>query len=47
MQFISEKKQAELLDMAEVVEAVEEALQAYSEGQTENPLRHVLPFNEE
>lgn len=47
MQFISEQKQAELLDMAEVVEAVEEALQAYSEGQTENPLRHVLPFNEE
>lgn len=47
MQFISEQKQAELLDMAEVVKAVEEALQAYSEGQTKNPLRHVLPFNEE
>lgn len=47
MRFISEQQQADLLDMAEVVEAVEEALQAYSEGQTENPLRHVLPFNED
>ena len=47
MRFISEQQQTDLLDMAEVVEAVEEALQAYSEGQTENPLRHVLPFNED
>jgi len=47
VRFISEQQQTDLLDMAEVVEAVEEALQAYSEGQTENPLRHVLPFNED
>lgn len=47
MQYINEHKQAELLNMTEVVEAVEEALQAYSEGHTETPLRHVLPFNKE
>ncbi|WP_251518641.1 MULTISPECIES: ornithine cyclodeaminase family protein [Staphylococcus] len=47
MLFIDEQKQAELLNMKEVVDAVAESLQAYSEGKTETPLRYVLPFNED
>ena len=47
MQFIDAHEQAELLNMEEVVEAVAESLQAYSEGKTDTPLRYVLPFNED
>lgn len=47
MQFISADEQAKLLDMKEVVDAVAEALQAYSAGQTETPIRYSLPFNQD
>ena len=47
MKFIDAHEQAELLNMEEVVEAVAESLQAYSEGKTDTPLRYVLPFNED
>ncbi|WP_210138271.1 ornithine cyclodeaminase family protein [Staphylococcus sp. GDH8C109P] len=47
MQFIDAHEQAELLNMEEVVEAVAESLQAYSEGKTDTPLRYVLPFNKD
>ena len=35
MKFIDAHEQAELLNMEEVVEAVAESLQAYSEGKTD------------
>ena len=47
MKFIDAHEQAELLNMEEVVEAVAESLQAYSEGKTDTPLRYVLPFNKD
>ncbi|WP_210124202.1 MULTISPECIES: ornithine cyclodeaminase family protein [unclassified Staphylococcus] len=47
MKFIDAHEQAKLLNMEEVVEAVAESLQAYSEGKTDTPLRYVLPFNED
>lgn len=47
MQFISADEQAQLLDMKEVIAAVAEALQAYSAGQTETPIRYALPFNKD
>ena len=47
MRYLDEQTQAELLNMNEVIEEVGQALQAFSEGKTETPLRHVIPFNEE
>lgn len=46
MLFLSEQQQAELLNMKEVINEVANALQAYSEGKTENPLRYALDFND-
>lgn len=47
MRYIDAQEQAQLLNMGEVVEEVTKALEAYSEGKTDTPLRYSLPFNEE
>ena len=44
---LNEQDQQNLLDMKEVIEEVGHALQVFSEGKTETPLRYVLPFNKE
>lgn len=46
MRYIDAQEQAALLNMKEVVEAVADSLKAYSEGNTDTPLRYSLPFNE-
>lgn len=46
MQYLDEHTQAHLLNMKEVIDEVGKALEAFSEGKTKTPLRHVLPFNE-
>jgi ornithine cyclodeaminase len=47
MRYLDEQTQSELLNMNEVIEEVGQALKAFSEGKTETPLRHVLPFNKQ
>lgn len=47
MRYIDAQEQAQLLNMGEVVEEVAKVLEAYSEGETDTPLRYSLPFNEE
>lgn len=47
MLVLNEQDRQNLLDMKEVIEEVGHALQAFSEGKTETPLRYVLPFNKE
>ena len=42
---LNEQDQKNFLDMKEVIEEVGHALQVFSEGKTETPLRYVLPFN--
>lgn len=44
---LNEKDQSKLLNMKEVIDEVAQALQAFSEGKTENPLRYSLPFNQD
>lgn len=46
MRYIDAQEQAQLLNMEEIVEAVADSLKAYSEGETDTPLRYSLPFNE-
>ncbi|MCY1619975.1 ornithine cyclodeaminase family protein [Staphylococcus pettenkoferi] len=47
MRYISAKDQRDVMDMKEVVKVTGQALQAYSEGKTETPLRYTLPFNDD
>lgn len=47
MRYISAKDQRDIMDMKEVVKVTGQALQAYSEGKTETPLRYTLPFNDD
>lgn len=47
MRYLDEQTQSELLNMNDVIEEVGQALKAFSEGKTETPLRHVLPFNKQ
>lgn len=44
---IDTAQQQSLVNMKEVIHEVAEALQAYSEGQTQNPIRYALDFNQE
>ena len=44
MLVLNEQDQQNLLDMKEVIEEVGHALQVFSEGKTETPLRYVLPL---
>ena len=46
MLVLNEQDQQSLLDMKEVIDEVANSLKAFSEGKTDTPLRHVLPFNE-
>ncbi|MCU5746667.1 ornithine cyclodeaminase family protein [Staphylococcus sp. SQ8-PEA] len=47
MRVISKHDQQELLNMREVISETGKALQAYSEGKTETPLRYSLPYNKD
>lgn len=44
---LNETDQSKLLNMKDVIDKVAQALQAFSEGKTENPLRYSLPFNQD
>ena len=47
MLYLTEKDQQQLLNMREVIDEVAESLKAFSEGETETPLRYSIPFNED